>query len=278
MFPEPVFDAGRVLERVAAEGITVLPGAPTIYQSLLDHPDRDAHDLGTLRVAVTGAADIPVQLIERVREELPFQVVVTGYGLTEAGTASATTPDDDPETVATTVGRARPGFELRILDGEREVPVGEPGEVVLRGPSVMAGYLDDPEATAATLSEDGWLRTGDLGVLDERGNLRIVGRSKDMFIVGGFNAYPAEIEGALLRHPDVQQVAVIGIPDERLGEVGMAFVVPRAADPGVGDAILAWAKEQMANYKVPRRIELVDALPMNATGKVVKDELRARVR
>jgi acyl-CoA synthetase (AMP-forming)/AMP-acid ligase II len=277
MLPEPVFDAGRALQRVAAERITVFPGAPTIYQSLLDHPDRGAHDLSSLRVAVTGAADIPVRLIERVRAELPFEVVVTGYGLSEAGTASATTPEDDPETVATTVGRARPGFEIKILDGDAEVPVGEPGEVVLRGPSVMAGYLDDLEATAAALSPDGWLRTGDLGTLDERGNLRIVGRIKDLFIVGGFNAYPAEIEGMLLRHPDIRQVAVIGIPDERLGEVGMAFVVTDSTDPGIGDAILAWAKDQMANYKVPRAIELLDALPINATGKVVKDDLRARV-
>jgi acyl-CoA synthetase (AMP-forming)/AMP-acid ligase II len=273
-----VFDAGRVLERVAAERITVLPGAPTVYQSLLDHPDRDRRDLSTLRVAVTGAADIPVRLIERVREELPFSLVVTGYGLSEAGTASATTPDDDPETVATTVGRARPGFEIRITDPESgaDVPAGEPGEVVLRGPSVMREYLDDPEATAAALSPEGWLRTGDLGTLDERGNLRIVGRIKDMFIVGGFNAYPAEIEGVLLRHPDVRQAAVIGIPDERLGEVGMAFVVTGSDDPGVGDRILSWARDQMANYKVPRAIELLDELPINATGKVVKDDLRAR--
>jgi acyl-CoA synthetase (AMP-forming)/AMP-acid ligase II len=282
MHPEPVFDAGRALQRVAAEGITVFPGAPTIYQSLLDHPDRDAHDLSTLRVAVTGAADIPVRLIERVREELPFRVVVTGYGLSEAGTASATVPEDDPETVATTVGRARPGFQIRIADDREgrlvDQPVGEPGEVVLRGPSVMAEYLDDPESTRAALSPDGWLRTGDLGVLDERGNLRIVGRIKDLFIVGGFNAYPAEIENALLRHPAVQQVAVIGIPDERLGEVGMAFVVPtpEADRATLAADVLAWAKDQMANYKVPRRIELLDALPTNATGKVVKDELRAR--
>jgi acyl-CoA synthetase (AMP-forming)/AMP-acid ligase II len=277
MLPHPVFDAGRVLERVAAEGVTVLPGAPTIYQALLDHPDRDHHDLSTLRVAVTGAADIPVRLIERIRAELPFSLVVTGYGLTEAGTASATTPDDDPATVATTVGRARPGFELRIADGDAEAPTGEPGEVQLRGPSVMAGYLDDPAATAEARTADGWLRTGDLGVIDAAGNLRIVGRSKDMFIVGGFNAYPAEIEGALLRHPEVQQAAVIGVPDERLGEVGMAFVVTSSSDPGVGDAILTWARDQMANYKVPRTIELVAELPTNATGKVVKDELRARV-
>jgi HIP---CoA ligase len=277
MYPEPVFDADRVLARAAAERITVLPGAPTLYQSLLDHPDRGRHDLSSLRVAVTGAADIPVELIRRVADELPFSTIVTGYGLTEAGTASATSPDDDPETIATTVGRPRPGFEVRIAgDGDRDLPAGETGEVVLRGPSVMAGYLDDPEATAAALTPNGWLRTGDLGVLDERGNLRIVGRAKDMFIVGGFNAYPAEIENHLLRHTDVLQAAVIGIPDERLGEVGMAFVVTRSGDPAAGPGIIAWCRDEIANYKVPRVVEVVDALPVNATGKVVKEELRAR--
>jgi acyl-CoA synthetase (AMP-forming)/AMP-acid ligase II len=278
MLPEPVFDVERVLARVAAERVTVLPGAPTLYQSLLDHPGRDRHDLSSLRVAVTGAADIPVELIRRVAGELPFSTVVTGYGLTEAGTASATVPGDDPETVATTVGRPRPGFEIRIAGAEgAPAAAGETGEVVLRGPSVMAGYLDDPAATAEALSPDGWLHTGDLGVLDDRGYLRIVGRSKDMFIVGGFNAYPAEIENHLLRHPDVRQAAVIGIPDERLGEVGMAFVVTGSGDPAAADEIRAWCRDQMANYKVPRAIEVVDALPVNATGKVVKDELRARV-
>jgi acyl-CoA synthetase (AMP-forming)/AMP-acid ligase II len=277
MLPEPVFDVDRVLARVAGEQVTVLPGPPTLYQSILDHDDRDRHDLSSLRVAVTGAADIPVTLIRRIVDELPFPTVVSGYGLTEAGTASATGPEDDPETVATTVGRARPGFEIRIAgDGDRDVPAGETGEILLRGPSVMAGYLDDPAATAQALSPDGWLRTGDLGVLDDRGYLRIVGRSKDMFIVGGFNAYPAEIEDHLLRHPEVRQAAVIGIPDQRLGEVGMAFVVTRSGDPAVGADILAWCRDEIANYKVPRAIEVVDELPVNATGKVVKDELRAR--
>ena len=277
MLPEPAFDITRTLARVEAERVTVLPGAPTIYQALLDHPQRDDHDLSSLRVAVTGAADIPVELIRRTFAELPFSVVVTGYGLTEGGTAAATAPGDDPETIATTVGRPRPGFELRIVDGEqRDLPAGEAGEVLLRGGSVMEQYLDDPAATSAALSPDGWLRTGDLGILGVDGCLRIVGRSKDMFIVGGFNAYPAEIEGALLRHPDVQQVAVIGIPDERLGEVGMAFVVPRDGAALTGDDLIGWSREQMANYKVPRRVELVGELPVNATGKVVKEELRAR--
>jgi acyl-CoA synthetase (AMP-forming)/AMP-acid ligase II len=275
MLPEAVFDVDAVLARVEGERVTVLPGAPTIYQSILDHPDRDKHDLTSLRVAVTGAADIPVELIHRVQQELPFRTIITGYGLTEGGTACATSEDDDPEAIATTVGRARPSFQLRIVgEGDRDVAAGEAGEVMLRGGSVMAGYLDDPEGTAKVLSADGWLRTGDLGVLDEAGRLRIVGRVKDMFIVGGFNAYPAEIENALLRHPAIRQAAVIGVPDHRLGEVGMAFVV--TSDPVTADDIIEWSRDEMANYKVPRAVEIVDELPLNATGKVMKDLLRER--
>ena len=274
MLPEAVFDADRVLSRVEAEGVSVLPGSPTLYQSLLDHPDRSRRDLSSLRVAVTGAADIPVELIRRIDEELPFSTIITGYGLTEAGTAAATSKGDDVETIATTVGRLRPGFELRIAsDGDADVPAGEPGEILLRGGSVMVGYLDDPEATAQALSADGWLRTGDIGVVDGAGCLRIVGRAKDMFIVGGFNVYPAEIENVLLRHPGIAQAAVIGIPDDRLGEVGMAFVVPRS-DVVSSAAIIEWCRDEMANYKVPRVVQLVDELPINATGKVMKDALR----
>ena len=140
----------------------------------------------------------------------------------------------------------------------------------------MSHYLDDPEATAQALSADGWLRTGDLGVVTEAGCLRIVGRVKDMFIVGGFNAYPAEIENALLRHANIQQAAVIGIPDARLGEVGMAFVVTRAGASTSGAEIIEWCRHEMANYKVPRVVEFVDELPLNASGKVMKDVLRER--
>ncbi|HWA64866.1 MAG TPA: FadD3 family acyl-CoA ligase [Mycobacteriales bacterium] len=277
MYPEPVFDVDRVLSRVAREQITVLPGAPTIYQSLLDHPDRATHDLSSLRVAVTGSADIPVKLIERIYDELPFRIVVSGYGLTEAGTASGTGPDDSPEVVATTVGRARPGFEIRLVDATgSDVPVGESGEILLRGPSVMSHYLDDPAATSAALSADGWLRTGDVGTMDADGLLRIVGRAKDMFIVGGFNAYPAEIENLILAHPAIHSVAVIGIPDERLGEVGMAFVVLHEGASVTPDELIAWSRDHMANYKAPRRVEILDALPLNATGKVMKEDLRAR--
>jgi acyl-CoA synthetase (AMP-forming)/AMP-acid ligase II len=270
MLPEAVFDVDRVLARVQEERVTVLPGPPTLYQSILDHPRRDNYDLSSLRVAVTGAADIPVELIRRIHEELPFSTVIAGYGLTEAGTATGTSPDDEFEAIATTVGRPRPGFEVRLA-GDAGT-----GEVLLRGPSVMSHYLDDPEATEAALSSDGWLRTGDLGTFDDAGRLRIVGRVKDMFIVGGFNAYPAEIENALLRHPDISQAAVIGIPDQRLGEVGMAFVVLRGQAATTPEDIIAWSRSQMANYKVPRAVQVVDELPLNATGKVQKDVLRAR--
>ena len=189
------------------------------------------HDISSLRLAVTGAADIPVELIRRVREELPFERILTGYGLTEAGTVTGSRPDDDFEHIATTVGVPWPGFEVRtVTESGADAAPGEPGEVVVRGETVMRSYLDDPEATAAAIDADGWLHTGDLGTFDADGYLRIVGRIKDMFIVGGFNAYPAEIENLLLRHPRVAQAAVIGVPDARLGEVGMAFVVATPGD------------------------------------------------
>jgi acyl-CoA synthetase (AMP-forming)/AMP-acid ligase II len=275
--PKPVFEVDDLLRTVAEESVTVFPGPPTVYQSILDHPDRDRHDLSSLRLAVTGAADIPVELIRRMHEELPFRLIITGYGLTEAGTVTATGPDDDFETIATTVGRVRPGLEIRVAgDDGAAVPAGEAGELLVRGYSVMRGYLDDADATAATIDADGWLHTGDLATLDERGCVRIVGRIKDMFIVGGFNAYPAEIENLLLGHPAVARAAVVGMPDPRLGEVGMAFVVVAAGAALSPDELIEWSRAAMANYKVPRAVELVDELPVNAAGKVEKEALRAQ--
>jgi acyl-CoA synthetase (AMP-forming)/AMP-acid ligase II len=277
IIPKAVFAVDDLLRTVADESVTVFPGPPTVYQSLLDHPERDAHDLSSLRVAVTGAADIPVELIRRMAEELPFRLIVTGYGLTEAGTVTGTAPDDDFTTIATTVGRPRPGLEIRVVgDDGVERPTGEAGELLVRGYSVMRGYLDDPDATMAAIDAEGWLHTGDLATVDERGCVRIVGRSKDMFIVGGFNAYPAEIENLLLAHPAVARVAVVGMPDERLGEVGMAFVVAAPGATLSPDELVTWSREAMANYKVPRVVELVDELPVNAAGKVEKETLRAR--
>ncbi|MET7480033.1 FadD3 family acyl-CoA ligase [Streptomyces sp. NPDC005648] len=263
ILPVPVFDVDRVLDLVERERVTMLPGPPTLYHSLLEAQEKGGRDLSSLRCAVTGSADIPVELIRRVREELPFRSIMTGYGLSEAGTVTASRPGDSFESIATTVGTPCEGVEVRIADD---------GEVLVRGYSVMRGYLDDPDATAEAIDENGWLHTGDLGSLDERGHLRIVGRKKDMFLVGGFNAYPAEIEGFLLRHPAVARVAVVGVPDERMGQVGKAFVVRQG--PVTEAELIAWSREHMAGFKVPRSVEFREELPVNATGKVMKDQLR----
>ena len=279
IYPQAVFDAGEAMRLIDEHRITVLPGPPTLYQAILDHPERDSYDLSSLRLAVTGAAVVPVRLIERMRDELTFETILTAYGLTEStGTATMCRIGDDPETIATTSGCAVEDTEVRVVgeDGA-PAPSGEPGEVVVRGYNVMKGYLDDPEATAETIDADGWLHTGDVGVMDDRGYVRITDRKKDMFIVGGFNVYPAEVENELLRHPAVAQVAVVGAPDERLGEVGVAFVVPRPGEQIDPDELIAWARERIANFKVPRRVVVVDALPMNASGKVLKFELRETV-
>ena len=276
IYPVSVFDVPSVLSLVQSERITVLPGAPTIYRSILDHPARGDYDLSSLRVAVTGAADVPIALIEQIRAELPFRVILTGYGLTEAGTCTGSHPDDDAETIATTAGRAMPGLEILVADKQgHEVERGATGELLVRGYGVMQRYLDDPDATASAIDTNGFLHTGDLATMDERGYVRIVGRLKDMFIVGGFNVYPAEIENTLLTHDAIGQAAVIGVPDARMGEVGMAFVVAAPGHDAVPEEIIEWTRARLANYKVPRSVRVVPALPINAAGKVVKEELRA---
>ncbi|MFD8235032.1 FadD3 family acyl-CoA ligase [Streptomyces sp. NPDC059696] len=279
MIPQPVFGVDTVLANIAAERVSVLPGPPTLLQSLLDHPARAAHDLSSLRLVVTGAAVVPLRLVERLRTELGIGTVLTAYGLSEAsGVVTMCRRGDDPAVIASTSGRAIPGTQLRVADPEgRRLPPGLPGEVLVRGFHVMAGYHEDEQATAEVLTPDGWLRTGDIGVLDEAGNLRITDRLKDMFIVGGFNAYPAEIEQLLCVHPDVADAAVIGVPDARLGEVGRAYVVRRPGALLTGDDLIAWSRREMANYKVPRSVEFVTELPRNASGKVVKGALRDRV-
>ncbi len=280
IIPEPVFDVQKVLTRITDERVSMLPGPPTLFLSILNDSSRDAHDLSSLRVAVTGAAAIPVSMIERMRDELTFRTIITAYGLTEAtGTVTMCRAEDDPTTIALTSGRAIPDTEVRIVDEDNhELPRGEAGEIVCRGYNVMLGYLDNPEATAETIDADGWLHTGDVGIMDERGYVRITDRTKDMFIVGGFNAYPAEIENLLMGYEGIAQVAVIGVPDERMGEVGMGFVVPRDGVQIDIDALSAWARDTMANFKVPRHFRIVEALPTNASGKVIKVELRERGR
>jgi acyl-CoA synthetase (AMP-forming)/AMP-acid ligase II len=284
--PEPVFDGKVVMQRIASEGISVLPGPPTLYQTLLSDPDRAQHDLSSLRLGVTGAAVVPVELVEAMASELGFSTVLTAYGLTEScGTVTMCRRGDPAEIISKTSGRAIPGLEVRAVVDGTPVPTGEPGELVVRGYTVMSGYWGDEEATAATIDAEGWLHTGDICVMDDAGNVTITDRLKDMFVVGGFNAYPAEIEAMLRGHDGVLQVAVVGVPDERMGEVGCAYVVPPADHPALSDSVaadelgrelLAWSRGAMANYKVPRGVVVMEALPVNASGKVLKRELRQR--
>jgi acyl-CoA synthetase (AMP-forming)/AMP-acid ligase II len=269
LIPQLTFDPELAMKTVAEQKITVLPGPPTIYQMLLDHPNRDRYDLNSLRFAVTGAAVVPVVLIERMQSELDIDIVLTAYGLTEAsGFGTMCRADDDAVTVATTCGRPIADFELRIDDS---------GEVLLRGPNVMLGYLDDPEATAAAIDSDGWLHTGDIGTVDDAGNLTITDRLKDMYICGGFNVYPAEIEQVLARLNGIADSAVIGVPDDRLGEVGKAFVVVKPGAQLDEAAVIAHAREHLANFKVPRSVVFLDVLPRNPGGKVVKPQLREMI-
>jgi HIP---CoA ligase len=278
MVPQAVFDVDAALDTISAERISMIPGPPTLYQTLINHPGFDRERAGSLRLAVTGAAVVPVELVRQMRTVLGFETVLTAYGLTECcGVVTVCRRDDDAETVATTSGRAIPGVEVRIVDdGGVEQPAGAAGEVVVRGYNVMGAYFEEPEQTAEAIDADGWLHTGDVGVMDERGYLRITDRTKDMFIVGGFNAYPAEIEQLLLAHPHVAQAAVVGVPDDRQGEVGFAYVVPTAGAAPDPAEVVAWARGTMANFKAPRYVEVVDALPLNASGKVLKYELRER--
>jgi acyl-CoA synthetase (AMP-forming)/AMP-acid ligase II len=265
LVPQAIFDAGQAMRLMEAERITVFPGAPTVYATILDHPERGARDLSSLRLAVTGAADVPVALVERMQRELGFETVLTAYGLTEAVVATMCRPGDAAEIVARTSGRSAASFEVRI---------GEQAEILLRGPNLMLGYLDDPEATKAAIDADGWLHTGDAGRLDAAGYLTITGRIKDMYICGGFNVYPAEVEQVLARLDGVAESAVVGTPDPRLGEVGLAFIVRRPGHVLDAADVLAFCRERLANYKVPRRVEFRDALPRNPSGKVLKRLLR----
>jgi acyl-CoA synthetase (AMP-forming)/AMP-acid ligase II len=277
--PCPVFDVPVVMDLVAREHITMLPGPPALYQSLLN-ADLSGYDRSSLRLAVTGAASVPVDLVRRMREDLGFASVVTGYGLTETtGTVSMCRHDDPIEVIANTSGRPIPGMEVRVVGNDgRDVSAGTPGEVWARGYAIMKSYFNAPEATAEAITQDGWLRTGDVGVLDAAGNLKITDRIKDMFIVGGFNAYPAEIESLMSRHPGLAQVAVVGVPDDRMGEVGYAYAIPKTGARPTQQDVIAWCRDQMANFKVPRFVEIVDALPLGPSGKVLKFELRDRAR
>ncbi|SDU81461.1 FadD3 family acyl-CoA ligase [Gordonia westfalica] len=265
MLPLAVYSPTEACKLVSDERATVFPGAPTIFQTILDDPRRSEYDLSSLRIVITGASIVPVVLVERLQKDLGVDTVITAYGLTEAsGFVSTCTPDDDDETVANTCGRAFPGMEIKLSDV---------GEVLTRGENVMVGYLDDPQATAEAIDADGWLHTGDIGTLDEHGNLKITDRLKDMYICGGFNVYPAEIEQTLARLDGVTESAVVGVPDDRLGEVGRAYLTVQDGADLDEATVIAYAKQHLANFKVPRSVVFVDAFPRNASGKILKRDL-----
>ena len=275
-WPLPTLDVPGLVDLIERERITVLPGTPTLFQSLLDWPGLAGRDLSSLRLTWTGAMNIPPSLIEAMRTRLHFEDILTAYALTEATAVATLSRRGDPDSViSTTSGSSLPDIEVRIANGSQPLPVGESGEIQVRGYNVTPGYLDDPAATAEAIDSEGWLRTGDIGSLNGGGYLSINGRMKDMLIVGGFNVYPAEVENVMLQHSAVAEVSVIGVPDARMGEVAMAFVVPGAGADQDGASIIAWLRERIANFKVPRSICFVESLPRNALGKVVKRELAA---
>ena len=276
--PMATFDVAEVVRQIETNRINFIPGPPTIYECLLAELAGDKpRDFSSLRVAVTGAAPVAPALVDRMRNELGMQNVVNGYGMTECGVITMTRIGDDPDTVAQTCGFPMPGMEIRCVDDAgADVPVGESGEILVRSFAVMRGYLNDPAATKEAIDADGWLHTGDVGALDERGYLRITDRKKDVYISGGFNCYPAEVEKLLAAHPAIEVAAVIGVPDQRMGEVGKAFVILRPGRTAEPAEIITWARENMANFKAPRSVEIVTELPRNAFGKVLRIELRRR--
>jgi acyl-CoA synthetase (AMP-forming)/AMP-acid ligase II len=278
VIPMPAFDAGRALDLISRERVSVLLGPPTIFRDLINHPERSDFDLSSLRVSMTGGTTIPESLIHAMKADLSFDIVLSAYGLTESTALVTTTRiGDSADLVARTTGRTIPDVEVRIVDEQGgEVPAEEAGEILVRGYNVTRGYWEDPEATAAAIDPEGWLHTGDIGQLDKDGNLSIVDRKKEMYIVGGFNAYPAEIEKLLLEYGPIAEAAVIGVPDTRLDEVGCAFLVLRPGQQATEAQVIEWARGAMANFKAPRHVRFVDQLPKNASQKVLKDALRAQ--
>jgi acyl-CoA synthetase (AMP-forming)/AMP-acid ligase II len=290
--PTP-WTAADTIRIIADERITVAQGVPTQWALVLAHPDLDGIDTGSLRVAGTGASRVPPELVAALRERFGVPIIVR-YTSTEASLGTGTVPGDADEVVATSVGRPVPGVLLVIADDNgRRLPAGEVGRVRLRSAAVMRGYWGGPPtgpgvegvvfdwgATRAVLAEDGWLTTGDFGVLGDDGCLRLVGRANEMYIRGGYNVYPAEVEGALCGHPAVGQVAVVGAPDPVLGEIGVAFVVPAAGGERDDELLLAElrreARATLADYKAPDRLVITDALPLTSMMKVDKRALADR--
>lgn len=276
LVPMRTFDLAQAAAHIERDQIAFLPGPPTIYQSLLARMEAVPFDVSSLRGAATGAASVPPELVRRMRSELGLIDTVTAYGMTEHPCITTCRRGDPSELIARSCGVALPGLEIEIRDDAGAVlPSGEAGEICVRGDGVMLGYLDDPVATAEAIDADGWLLTGDIGVLDNDGYLQITDRKKDMYISGGFNVYPAEVENILIAHPAIAASAIVAVPDERMGDLGKAFVVLRPGAQCDADELRSWCRGEMANYKVPASFVFLDDLPKNASGKVMKTQLRA---
>jgi len=277
VIPAPAFDPEATLAAVAAERCTSLYGVPTMFIAELNHPRFDEFDLESLRTGIMAGSPCPVEVMKRVIERMHMSEVGICYGMTETSPVSTQTAVDDPiEKRVGTVGRVGPHLEVRVASpatGET-VARGETGELCTRGYSVMIGYWEDPERTGEAIDPDQWMHTGDLAVMDGDGYLNIVGRIKDLVIRGGENVYPREVEEFLYTHPDIGDVQVIGVPDERYGEELMAWVIRREGASLDEDAVREFCRGKIAHYKVPRYVKFVDSFPMTVTGKVQKFKMR----
>lgn len=281
VYPNDGFDALTVLETVQAERCTGLHGVPTMFIAELDHPRFAEFDLGSLRTGIMAGTACPIEVMKRVVEQMHLSQITIAYGMTETSPvscqSSTTTPLDKR---VTTVGTVQPHIEIKIVDPETgaTVPRGQSGEFCTRGYSVMHGYWDDEPRTREAIDADGWMHTGDLAVMDAEGYVNIVGRIKDLVIRGGENIYPREIEEFLYRHPKVQDVQVVGLPDKRYGEELCAWIITKPGQTVTADEIRDFCKGQIAHYKVPKYIQFVDAFPMTVTGKIQKFKIRDEMK
>jgi len=278
ILPMESFDPGEALRLIDEEKVSKFTGSPTMYIMMLDHAYFPKRDTTSMKAAVIGGADVSPDLVRTIMDKMGIKDLISAYGLTEnTGVSTMSQPGDPPEIVANTAGKLIfDDCELKVLDPETgaEVPRGTQAEFCSRGFYVMKEYYKQPEETKKAFNKDGWFRTGDLGTMDEKGYIKITGRLKDMFITGGVNAYPAEIESFLMTHPKISMVAVTGVPDRRMGEVAMAFVKLKEGETATEEEIISFAREKMANYKAPKYVKFVDDFPMTATGKIQKFVLK----
>lgn len=270
-----IFEPITALRLIRQHAISVIGGPPNLFTRLMDQPGVAEDPPRSLRVAFLGAASVPEEILHRVRSVLGIRRVINAYGLMEACVVSMTRADDAGSVISTTTGRPLEDVELKVVDDNgNALAAGQAGEILVRGYGVMAGYWRDEAQTRANLTAGGWFRTGDIGTQDPAGNVSIIDRKKDMFICGGFNAYPAEIEDLLLKMGPLSAVSVVGVPDAQRGEVAVAFVVPSTGRQVDEASVIAWARQNLAGYKVPRRVFVRASLPLNPNGKVMKDALR----